>query len=455
MKPKLYTLPYRLAVTLLAVFLLPSLAEAQEAKWELFYTLPSTYTFHITKEGHMLATDYVWDETGGINLSTDGGQTWQKTDAPNYKYSDIIEGNGYVFAAGMGAHIVRSADGGQTWEVLSYARALDGLVASADQDWTACYAMAFHKGRLFIADFTGGGVIYSDDEGETWQNTDTESMSVEIDDGKQGGKMVENLYNLVSFNGDLYAFGVYCVYKLDEETMKWSVVRTDSNFMAVSAMLGDKLVCGRSVMNEAYDAHFLEMTADGVNWEVLPRPEGLIDNDVRCLFAEGNLLVAAMQTRGIYCTDNAGERWYDISAGLPDYTQGEKNGYYLSPLTMVADADYLYVAVFDASPAFIRNESGVYRMKKSDLPVYTGIESVQAEGVQPRLSADGQRLLLPQGCTGAAVYDLTGRVACQGKAGAADGSSLSLGALADGTYIYKVQLGARTVEGKFVKGNAR
>ena len=93
--------------------------------------------------------------------STDGGQTWQRTDVPNYQYSDIIEGNGYVFASGMGAHIVRSADGGQTWEVLSYARALDGLVAAADQDWTACYAMAFHKGRLYVADFTGGGVKYN------------------------------------------------------------------------------------------------------------------------------------------------------------------------------------------------------------------------------------------------------------------------------------------------------
>ena len=72
----------------------------------------------------MLASNYVWDNSGGIFLSTDQGKTWKKTAGKDYHYSEMLEGNGYVFAAGMGAHIARSADGGQTWEMLSYSRAL-------------------------------------------------------------------------------------------------------------------------------------------------------------------------------------------------------------------------------------------------------------------------------------------------------------------------------------------
>lgn len=449
MKEKLYTLLFLLTTGLGWLFTASfQTATAQGAKWELFYSLPATYTFHITQEGNMLVANYVWDNTGGIFLSTDQGKTWKKTAVKDYHYSDMLEGNGYVFAAGMGAHIARSADGGQTWEILSYARALEGLVAPEDQDWTVCYTMTFHNDRLFIADFTGGGVLYSDDNGETWNNTDTESMSIELDDGKKGGKVVENIYNLVSLNGKLYAFGVYCVYQLNETDMTWTKVRTDSNFMAVSAFAGGKLYCGRSVMNQTENAAFLEATTDGQTWETVKRPEGLIDNNVRAMFGEGNLLVAAMQSTGIYCTNNGGEQWFDISRGMPDYVDGEPNGYYLSPLTLAADKDFLYVAVYDTPENAKRNASGIYRMRKALLPTETGIETVQADETDVRMSRDGQSLLLPEGTTHAVVYDMAGRTVQT-----AEGAALiSMKNLPKGTYVYQIKAGGRTLQGKFVKG---
>ena len=200
-------------------------------------------------------------------------------------------------------------------------------------------------------------------------------------------------------------------------------------------------------MNQTEDDAFLEATTDGQTWETVKRPEGLIDNNVRAMFGEGDLLVAAMQSTGIYCTNNGGEQWFDISQGMPDFIEGEPNGYYLSPLTVVADKDFLYVAVYDTPDNANRNVSGIYRVRKAMLPTGTGIETVQTDEKGVSMSSDGQSLLLPQGTTVAVVYDLAGRTV-QTAEGTAQ---ISLKNLPQGTYVYQIEVGGHTLQGKFVK----
>ena len=117
-------------------------------------------------------------------------------------------------------------------------------------------------------------------------------------------------------------------------------------------------------------------------------------------------------------------------------------------VTLAADKDFLYVAVYDTPENAKRNASGIYRMRKALLPTETGIETVQADETDVRMSRDGQSLLLPEGTTHAVVYDMAGRTVQT-----AEGAALiSMKNLPKGTYVYQIKAGGRTLQGKFVKG---
>lgn len=362
---KFYSFTTRLAA-LVCLFVM--ICPQADAKWKLFKKLDATHSFHITKGGTMLVSDYNYDRKGGIWYSTDKGETWVKADIADYNYNKFVELDDYVFALGYSGRIARSDDEGKTWELLNYTAPLKGIIPTADLESDACYGMAYHNGKLFIADFVGGGVLYSEDMGETWNLTDRNPMSFTVSDQKDGlpTTSVEAIYNLMSFNGELYAFGLYCVYKYLEDTNSWENVRDDSNFMSVETIHKGKMFCGRSMPNETEASPFLEWTEDGVYWNWTERPVGQIDNNVRAMGQDENNLYVGLQTRGIYYSNDGGTSWADITEGLP-FLNVYVNDQYLSPLQIVADDEYVYVAVFEMMFSN-RHVSGVYRQAKSELP---------------------------------------------------------------------------------------
>ena len=100
-------------------------AFAQTNPWELIRHQPATNAFIITENGNMLVADYLLEKDGGIYISNDKGAQWKKVSVPDHNYNLFLEGNGYVYAAGDSACIARSADYGVSWEMLSYASAVD------------------------------------------------------------------------------------------------------------------------------------------------------------------------------------------------------------------------------------------------------------------------------------------------------------------------------------------
>lgn len=444
------------------------------AQWKLVKELEATYSTDVTPSGNLLLSDYRFEYDGGIYLSTDKGATWEKTDVEDYNYNKFLHFGDYIFAIGNSTCIARSADNGKTWETKFYEDAVKDVIGD-DVSQTVSYAMAVHNGKLFVADFCQGGIVYTEDYGETWKKTDIESLKytltdkdneksmakgsreisrpmVRLADRAKGGKQdsyVENIYQLVDYNGHLYACGIYFVFVLDDETLTWKPVRDDSNFMAVSTQFDNKLIMGRSVMNETFSVPFLVTLDENGNWGEVDRPVGLIDNNVRCLASDDKNIYAGLQMRGIYFTPNFGDDWYNISEGLPSKQYGpDSEPMYLSPLTMVPTDDCVYVAIYTYPGD---KNSGLYKIDRSDLDKYTSVigTTMPTGGDKSlQLQFNNRQVSFVTGDvpTTVIVWDAAGRrVAQQSVKGTAQ-----LQFNTPGVYTYRAISGGKAQSGKFL-----
>lgn len=369
------------------LFLLP--LSAARAAWQLVKELPATYACMVTDDGHLLVADYQFDGSGGIYLSEDGGTTWTKTEADDHCYAKFLKAGSYIYATGQGANIARTEDGGHTWDQLDYGETLAEAIGADAVPYTACYGIAQLGDRIYIADFSAG-VLYTDDWGETWHFTDRESMSYTIEDeGKGSFTQTENIYNLTAFKGQLYAFGVYFIYRYDEANDKWVLLRDDSNFSVATTVHHDKLFCARTIEDQAVSNPFVQVTEDGDTWTATSRPEGIADNYVRCLGSDDQMLYAGHIRYGFFYSPDDGQTWQNLSEGLPvkvsPYDGSEQT---LTPLDIATTADYVYMTLYDypGSDAV----SGLYRLPKNELTTaITGIKAERKDG--KRYLPDGRR----------------------------------------------------------------
>lgn len=426
--------------TLLLLTLLFVFTSQAASKWELSFDLPSAHAVFATSNGNIVASDFDYlDYDGGIYISEDNGDTWTKTNAADYCYSNFYEAGDYVFATGEKCRIARSKDNGKTWEILNYAYALKGIVTDEELDYTQCHTMAYYKDKIYVADFNGGGVLYSEDFGESWEVTDRESLMYQ--DSEDGQSYMDNLYNLVVFKDRLYLFGGLFVFRFDDDTETWEVMRDDSNFMAVSTIYQGRLVCGRAIENETFNANFLEFTSNGETWIPIDRPEGQKNNYIRALAADENNLYAALLTKGIYYTSDMGRTWIEIFEGLP--TSKYDSTQYLAPLKMAVSGDYLFAAIFEV-PMYDDRGSGIYRIKISELPT-AGVENV--EETTHKVYTDGNYLYVGSDEAQVAITNVAGI----NQSVVLSNGRVDIANYPAGVYVYTVVANGNTTTGKFVK----
>lgn len=411
-----------LALAMLAAF-------SANAKWEQVYSLPTTYAHFITSEGLHLMSDYRDNQDGGIYYSEDNGSTWTKTEVKDSWYSNFYEADGYVFAIGSACRIGRSEDGGRTWDLLNYSKAVSDWVPEKSLDYSVCYAITVLDGVLYVGDFSGGGILRSEDYGETWEMTDRESLYIHFQD--DSNNYMDNFYHLEAFKGKVYAFGLYSVHAYLPEEKKWEVLPINSNCMGSVTVMNDIMFCGRAVANYSTDVEYL-LACDGEQWGAVNRPD-TDDNNVRALGNDGNYLFSLHHGGPMYYSDNMGESW-NVADGLP-------SGLY--PLTLAVDEEYVYSGVYSPIPS--ENRSGLWRLPKSEL-VSTGVETVAAEnGVNPIFN--GASLECGSVARSISVMHPDGKVVI-----AENGTAyVDLSMLPKGIYIYSVDYGTHRSNGKIVK----
>lgn len=414
-----------------ALFLaLPALSAS--AQFEKVRTLPGAYGAFATSEGNLLVSS--WDSTlGGIYLSTDKGAKWKKRSVKNHDYCDFFEFDGYLFATGYGCHIARSEDGGQTWDVLNYSAPMREHFDAANMEATACYTMVEHDGKIYAGDFLGL-VMYTEDYGETWTSLDLDSRTVPIDMLGDGNVeyLLDCIYSLASYKGDLYSFGLYAIHRYNAETGLWEQLPMRSNNMATNCVVDDTFVCGRCLDNYNPETPYLFATTDFEDWSFLPHPEGIDYTNVRALIYDGKNLFSFMPFLGAFCTSDLGQTWHHISGCE----------YSLWPCTSSMDDDYIYVAMY--TPSSDEKNGGLWRIPRD--ADFSSVRPVIKEISLPvRISDDCISVDAPDAVI--AVFNAIGRLVpvrmIDGKA--------DISRLLPGVYVYDIATKEGHTSAKFIK----
>ena len=408
-------------------------------QWEQIQVLPATQNVFVAPNGNLISSDFQFDYSGGIYYSTDKGTTWTKADVQDFAYSVMIQAGEYIIASGESCNIARSKDNGVTWEVLNYGYMFTDFIGEDVIEYDVTYAIAYFKEKLFVADFGGGGVLYSEDFGETWTMTDRESLKYVLGSSravaKGDGTAIDCFYNLAENNNELLLFGMYFIYRLNETDYTWELLRSDSNFMGVSTTVDDKLICGRAIMNYNAKTPFLEYTTNaGRSWDSINHADTTTyDTNVRALHSDAKGLYCAMQSGSIYYTLDMGLNWHNISDGLPAGCP---------ILILTSDDEYLYAAVY-SEPYKETNFSGVYRLSKEQLPV-ASVNTTLNDAFKVYVTDNTLYLASVANIT---IYDTCGKVV----ATANNCIALDINNLPQGVYIYEVTGTNSYTTGKFVK----
>lgn len=443
---KFYTKFFTTVVLLLTLSFSTSVLAQQ---WEQIQELPAAQNIFVAKNGNLISSDFHFDYIGGIYYSQDGGLNWTKADVEDYAYNRMIQAGDYIIAAGEGCNLARSADNGITWEVLNYGYMYSEYLTEEAIQYNVCYAVIYYKNKLFLSDFGGGGVIYSEDFGETWTMTDRESLKYYIDGvamtrAKDDGMAIDSFYNMAENNNELLLFGVYFVYRLNETDYTWELLRNDSNFMGVSTTVNNRLFCGRAIMNYNANTPFLEYTEDGGRtWGHVGHADTIsYDTNVRAMHSDEKGMYVALQQGGFYYTTDLGETWMNISDGIPyNINNNDGSKMYYSPLIVDSDDEYIYTAIYDL-PWAGTSVSGIYRYKKSDLPVASVDRTLNDIAVYISNST-----IYTAEVADIAIYSINGTLVSN----TTSAIEADLSSLARGVYIYQVTCNNATVTGKFIK----
>lgn len=209
--------------------------------------------------------------------------------------------------------------------------------------------------------------------------------------------------------------------------------------MAVSTIFDDKLVCGRSVMNYTDQVGFLEYTVDGIQWDDVKRPYGVLDNNIRAIASDSQNIYAGLQNGGMWVTSSFGESWTFVSNGLP----GDLSiGHYTTMVDIDVTDEYIYATIYE--PHFNdAPSSGLYRFAKADLP---------GSNVE-KISPDNHRVFLKENYL---YIENADEIQIMSVNGFAIGEKqraekIDISNLATGVYIYKATVDNKMVAGKFVK----
>lgn len=145
--------------------------------WDVKLTLENSGAQCLALDPHHQGTLYVGTHGNGVWKSSDNGETWQDMHLPQQDVFSIAvsAADGTVYAGCEPSMLFRSGDGGQTWQELSALRSIPSAPTWSfpPRPWTShvrWIAPNPHDAGLLIVGIELGGLMYSEDGGQTWSD---------------------------------------------------------------------------------------------------------------------------------------------------------------------------------------------------------------------------------------------------------------------------------------------
>ena len=155
------------------------------------------------------------------------------------------------------------------------------------------------------------------------------------------------------------------------------------------------------------------------------------------MFANGDDLFVGMQQTGLYFTNDEGLTWHTLNDGIPYST-----GYYFTPMFFDSDDEFIYLAAYEPDYSTTEN-SGLYRLAKSDLPTYDGINDIEDE---KDVVFNGTSLVFEGNIEQVMICDMNGRLVQYDM----NGNIVKVDNLNNGVYLYNAIVDGTRVSGKFI-----
>ena len=174
---------------------------------------PSTFlTYNVTSIAKSSLGYLILGSRDGLFYKSNSDTSWALLGSLNSQYENIVKiinTGSYLFAATIdqqsnaSAHIYRSADNGQTWQ----------LLPGPFQNGLDVYGFTYDGTRL-IAGTNGYGTFSSSDFGQTWTTINSGFTSVQV------------FKKLKSFNSDVYATSALdqYLYRLPHNDSTWQII---------------------------------------------------------------------------------------------------------------------------------------------------------------------------------------------------------------------------------------
>lgn len=207
----------------------------------------------------------------------------------------IVAGTTHLFVDGT----YRSADLGETWELIPYAIELNKPST-----------MYWFDGRLFSGHNSSGATIfYSDDSGSTWNST-------------TGGPTLGQVYTFHASNGFLFAGTGGSVYKSSDGGLTWASKGTNMGAIISIASSGGILFATSTAANGVWVS-----TDDGETWEQSSNQfQTNFDRNGDFVYAFGERVYYLSQTTNLFVTTDNGASWSRV--GYPASSQQPKGAYF-------------------------------------------------------------------------------------------------------------------------------